>query len=102
MGDEGVHACPSGYEPITDVNICEEAANYIDIVFDGTVLIQNGENSNYSAPVVCHYCGACRTPQAVIVNSYATDSQWLCQIIRNILSAAMSNSILFGAKMAKA
>ena len=39
MGDEGVHACPSGYEPITDVNICEEAANYIDIVFDGTVLI---------------------------------------------------------------
>ena len=73
VGNEGVHECPDGYEPISFPNTCELASAALGIVYDKDVNVIDERS-------ICSQCGACANSQSFLTNNYGNQERWICQI----------------------
>ena len=65
-------ACPTGYEPIYEVQTCIKASNELGLVY-------KAKNSDGKSDSVCNWCGGCLQKTTRVTNNHGHKAKWVCQ-----------------------
>ena len=89
---KGVNACPTGYDPIYDVQTCIKASDELGLTYNA-----KKTDKKLKSDSVCNLCGWCTPNVTRVTKKHKQWAKWLCQK-RNTLFKDKFLDILFKIK----
>ena len=72
-GEQGVDACPSGYNPIYTVAECMAASDALGYNYESSLESNVGGTNS-----LCAYCGFCSPVGSTVFDTHGSGARWLC------------------------
>ena len=92
---KGVNACPTGYDPIYDVETCIKASDDLGLTYSAKKTDKNLSGS------VCNLCGWCTPNVTRVTKKHKQHAKWVCQKGNTLFENIFLNTLLKEMKIIK-